>query len=134
MRTSRLFLAAAVLVFAGATAFAADKAERLAKNEARLAKLLEGRTAGEPVSCIPEFQSSKVEVIEGVAFVYGVGKTIYVAKPDQPDSMQWDDVMVVKRNAGQLCNTDIVHTVDRMTGFMTGVVFLSKFTPYRKPD
>ncbi|HMA12468.1 MAG TPA: hypothetical protein VKO83_11310 [Steroidobacteraceae bacterium] len=134
MNTSRLLIAAAVLVFAGAAAQAADKSEKLAKNEAKLAEMLKGRTAGEPVSCIPEFHSSRVQVIEGVALVYGVGKTLYVAKPDHPESMQWDDIMVVKRFGGQLCNTDIIRTVDRMSGFTTGVVFMGKFVPYRKPD
>jgi hypothetical protein len=127
-------IAAAVLVFAGAAAHAADKSEKLAKNEARLAELLKGRTAGEPVACIPEFQSSRVQVIEGVALVYGMGKTIYVAKPDRPDTMQWDDIIIVNRFGGQLCNTDIIRTVDRMSGFTTGVVFMGKFVPYRKPD
>ena len=42
--------------------------------------------------------------------------------------------MVVKRTGGQLCNTDIIRTVDRMSGFTTGVVFMSKFTPYTKQD
>ncbi len=134
MNTTRMIIAAAVLAFAGATAQSATKAERLAKNEARLAELLKGRTAGEPIGCIPEFQASNVEVIDGVAFVYGTGKTIYVAKPERPDTVQWDDVMVVRRTGGMLCNTDIIHTVDRMGGFTTGVVFMGKFVPYRKAD
>jgi hypothetical protein len=134
MNTSRLLIAATVLVFAGATAYSADKPSRAEKSEARLAELLKGRTAGEPVGCIPEFQSSRLEVLEGVAMVYGSGKTLYVAKPDRPDTVQWDDIMVVKRTGGQLCNTDIVRTVDRTSGFTTGVVFLNKFVPYSKPD
>jgi hypothetical protein len=134
MNTSRMLIAAAVLMSAGAAAHSADKPTRTEKNEARLAEMLKGRTAGEPVTCIPEFKSNQVEVLEGVALVYGVGKTLYVAKPDHMDSMQWDDIMVVKRTGGQLCNTDIVRTIDRNSGFTTGVVFLSKFVPYRKPD
>lgn len=134
MNTSRLIIAATLFVFAGATALAADKPSRQEKSEARLAELLKGRTAGEPQSCIPEFKSSQVEVLDGVALVYGIGKTIYVAKPDRPSQMQWDDVMVVNRTGGQLCNTDIIRTVDRLSGFTTGIVFLSKFVPYRKPD
>ena len=50
MNKSRLIIAAAVLAFTGALAHAADKAERLARHEARLAEMLKGRTAGEPVS------------------------------------------------------------------------------------
>ena len=134
MNTSRLLIAAVVLMFAGAAAHSADKPTRAEKNEARLAELIKDRTAGEPVGCIPEFQSSRLEVIEGVALVYGSGKTLYVAKPDRPDTVQWDDIMIVKRTGGQLCNTDIVRTVDRTSGFTTGVVFLNKFVPYSKPD
>ena len=134
MSTSRLIIAATALVFASATAIAADKSERLAKNEAKLAEMLKGRTAGEPVSCVPEFQSSKLEVIDGIALVYGFGKTLYVSRPDQPDTVQWDDILVIKRMGGQLCNTDIVRTVDRNSGFTTGVIFMGKFVPYRKPD
>jgi hypothetical protein len=132
MNISRVMIAAAVFALTGATAHSADKPTRAEKNEARLAEMLKGRKAGEPVSCIPEFQSSRMEVIEGVAMVYGMGKTIYVAKPDRPESWQWGDIMVVKRTGGQLCNTDIIHTVDRMSGFTTGVVFMSKFVPYTK--
>jgi hypothetical protein len=134
MNTSRLLIAAVVLMFVAAAAHSADKPTKAEKNEARLAELIKDRTAGEPVGCIPEFQSSRLEVIEGVALVYGSGKTLYVAKPDRPDTVQWDDIMIVKRTGGQLCNTDIVRTVDRTSGFTTGVVFLNKFVPYSKPD
>lgn len=134
MNTSRLLIAAAALVFAGATVQSADKPTRAEKNEARLAQMLEGRTAGTPVTCIPAFQSSKLQVIEGVAMVYGSGDTLYVARPTKPDSMRWDDIVVINRFGGQLCHTDIIRTVDRMSGFMTGVLFLDKFVPYKKQN
>lgn len=134
MNTYRPLIAAALLLVAGATALAADKPGRAEKNEARLAKLLEGRTAGTPVNCIPAFQADELEVLDGVAMVYGRGETLYVARPKDPKSLRWDDVIVVNRVGGQLCNTDIVRTVDRMSGFTTGVVFLDKFVPYKKQD
>jgi hypothetical protein len=134
MNTFKPLIAAAVLLLASATALPADKQTRQQKNEARLAKLLEGRVAGDPVSCISSFQAKDLEVIEGVALVYGRGDTIYVAKPAQPNSLRWDDVMVAKRFGDQVCNTDIIRTVDRMTGFTTGAVFLDKFVPYKKQD
>lgn len=132
MNTSRLMIAAAVLVFAGATAHSADKPTRAEKNEARLAEMLKGRTAGEPVTCIPAYQSNKLEVIEGVGLVYGAGETIYVAKPTFPDSLRWNDIVVIERTGGQLCYNDIIRTVDRTGGFTTGALFLSKFVPYKK--
>ena len=127
-------LIAAALLLAGTTALAADKPTRAEKNEAKLAELLKGRTAGEPVSCISAYQSDKLEVIEGVAMVYGSGDTIYVARPSNPQSLRWNDVIVINRTGGQLCNTDIVRTVDRLGGFTTGVLFMDKFVPYKKQD
>ena len=44
------------------------------------------------------------------------------------------DRIVIKRHGGQLCNTDIIRTVDRMSGFTTGALFLEKFVPYKKQD
>lgn len=132
MRTSRLLIAATVLVLAGESAHAADKATKAEKNEAKLAQLLKGRMAGTPVTCVPAFQSNKLEVIEGVAMVYGSGDTLYVARSTHADSLRWDDIVVINRMGGQLCHTDVIRTVDRMSGFTTGVVFLDKFVPYRK--
>ena len=134
MNILRPSIAAALLLVAGASALAADKPGRAEKNEARLAELLKGRAAGTPVSCIPGFQSDQLEVIEGVALVYGRGDTLYVAKPTSPQSMRWDDIVVDNRYGGQLCNTDIVRTVDRTSGFTTGVLFVDKFVPYKKQD
>jgi len=134
MNTLKPLLAAVVLLVAGTTALGADKPSRTERNEARLAELLKGRTAGTPVSCIPSFQADMLQVIEGVAMVYGRGETLYVARPVRPESMRWDDVVVINRFGGQLCNNDFVRTVDRMSGFTTGVLFLDKFVPYKKQD
>jgi hypothetical protein len=92
MNTLRPLIAAAVLLVAGATALAADKPSRAEKNEARLEQLLKGRTAGTPVSCIPSFQADKLEVIEGLAMVYGSGDTLYVARPKNSQSLRWEHV------------------------------------------
>jgi hypothetical protein len=132
MNTSRLIAAAAVLALAGA-AHAADKVDKkLEKNQARLAQMLEGRAAGEPVSCIPLVKSNRLEVIEGVALVYDSGDTLYVGKPKDPTTLGRDDIVVIDRFGSQLCDTDIVRTVDRNGGYFTGVVFLNKFVPYKK--
>ncbi len=131
MNTSRLILAAAMLALAGAAAHSADKNE---KSEARLAAMLEGRTPGEPVSCVPAFRSDKLEVIEGVALVFDAGDVLYVARPTQPNTLRRDDIIVIDRFGGQLCHNDVVRTVDRNGGYFTGVVFLEKFVPYRKQN
>jgi len=132
MNTSRFLIAAAVLALTGAAAQAADKPTRAEKNQAKLAELIKDRTAGEPVSCIPAYRSNALQIIEGVAMVYDAGDIIYVSKPTHADMLRDDDIVVIERHGGQLCNTDVVRTIDRSGGFHTGVVFLEKFVPYRK--
>jgi len=133
MNTSRLIVAAAALALAGAVAHSAEKVDkRTAENEAKLAQMLKGHTAGEPVNCIPLVRSNRLEIIEGVALVYDMGDTLYVARPTDPQSLGRDDIMIIDRYSGQLCNTDVVRTVDRSGGYFTGVVFIGKFVPYKK--
>jgi len=133
MNTSRLIIAAAALALAGAVAHSADKVDkRTVENEAKLAQMIKGHTAGEPVSCIPLVRSNRFEVLEGVALVYDMGDTIYVARPTDPQALGGDNILIIDRYSGQLCNTDVVRTVDRNGGYFTGVVFIGKFVPYKK--
>jgi hypothetical protein len=134
MNPVKTLIAAAVILAVGSPALAAGKPTRAEKNEARLAKRLEGRTAGTPVSCLPAFQSDKLEVIDGVGIVYGSGDTIWVARPTNAQFLRWDDIVVINRTGAQLCTTDIIRTVDRLSGFTTGALFLDKFVPYKKQD
>ena len=134
MKLSALIVAAAILALAGAAAHTADKVDKNTQaNEAKLAHMLEGRTAGEPVSCIPLLRSNELEVIYGVALVYDSGDVIYVSRPSRPEELRRDDVVIIDRHTSQLCNSDVIHTVNRDVGYITGVVFLGKFVPYKKP-
>lgn len=119
----------AALALTGTAASAETRAE---KNEARLAKMLEGREAGEATSCIHAFRSNKLRVIDNVGIVYKAGKTIWVARAKNPNSLGWNDVPVIERSGSRLCNNDVIRTIDRSAGFVTGVVFLEKFVPYTK--
>ena len=126
-----LILAGAALARTGATA-APAKTTLAEKGEARLTRMLEGRTAGEPVNCISALRSNRIQVIEHVGIVYDAGNTIYVARATDPRSLGPWDIPVIERFGSSLCTTDIIHTVDRTSGFFTGAVFLSDFVPYRR--
>ena len=129
MKKLALILAGAALSLTGTAVSAETSAER---GEAKLARMLEGRVAGEPVSCISALRSNRIEVIEHVGIVYDAGATIYVARPSNPDSLGRNDIVVIDRHGGQLCNTDVIRTVDRYQGYTTGAVFLDNFVPYSK--
>ena len=129
MKTLATLLAGAALAVTGASAVLAKSPEQ---NEAKLARLLEGRTAGEPVSCISALNSNRMEVIEHVGIVYDAGDTIYVARPTDPRQLGRNDVVVIDRHSSRLCTSDVIRTVDRYQGFTTGAVFLEHFVPYTK--
>jgi hypothetical protein len=138
-------LAAALALAAFAPAFAHSQAEPDAdtqaeteaapqtKGEARLAKLLEGRVAGEPVRCIRTTPSQQMQTIDKTAYVYGRGTTIYVQRTSNPGDIDSGDALVSQRfNASELCRLDQFTTADRVLGFFTGAVFFEDFIPYTR--
>lgn len=103
------------------------------KGDVRLSKLLEGRVAGDPVSCIRSLPRDRMQIIEGTAYVYGSGNTIYVQRTRDPEQIDDNDTLVVNRfSASQLCRLDQMTTIDRYTGIFTGAVFFDDFVPYMR--
>ncbi len=105
--------------------------ERLT-GEQKLAKLLEGREAGSPVNCISTFNTRDVTVIDKTAIVYDTGSTIYVNRPQNPDVLDDDDILVTQLHSSQLCRLDTVRMHDRTQGWSRGFVGLQDFVPYKK--
>jgi hypothetical protein len=131
MKIFTAVLAASALALSAGAASAETLAER---GEQRLAEMVEGRVAGEPVSCIAAPRSHKLEVIEKVGIVYDAGETIYVARAENPNSLRRDDAIIIDRFGSQLCRQDVRRTFDRYNGHITGVIFLSDFVPYTKQN
>lgn len=52
--------------------------------EQQLAKILDGRVAGKPVTCIPLNQAQSTQIIDKTAIIYRVGSTYYVNRPPTP--------------------------------------------------
>lgn len=128
MRKLLPFVAASMLIGGGAFAKPVD-------HEGELARRLAGRVAGEPVQCIDLHRVRSSQVINDTAIVYDAGGVLYVNRPDVgADSLNRNDTMVTRLFTTQLCNTDTVQMVDRVSGTMTGVVFLGDFVPYRRAD
>ena len=127
MRKVAIALAAAALL-----AGPASQAKERLTGEQQLAKLLEGRVAGEPVSCIPLHRTSNTRIIDRTAIVYDSGRTIYVNRPRHPGSLDSDDVMVTRLHSSQLCRLDTVRLHDRSGFWYSGFVGLEDFVPYTR--
>ncbi len=129
----RIALSLAAIAGLALTAGPAVAGERLT-GEARLAKLLEGRVAGKPKSCINTFSNRNSRVIDETALVYGSGRTIWVNVPRNAEDLDDSDALVIRMHGSQLCRQDIVTTIDTASGFYTGNVFLGDFVPYTRAD
>ena len=111
------------------------EAAQMTRGEQKLAKLLDGRVAGKPQSCIRTLGNRNLQQIDGTALTYRDGDTIWVNYTRSPGNIDDRDIMVIDRFSGSsLCRTDQVKLVDRINGFLAGVLFLDDFIPYTKAD
>ena len=125
-----------LLTFAAASVLAAPAAAgpRLT-GEAKLAKMLEGRSAGAPVDCIDLSLVQSSQIIDGTAIVYESGRTLYVNRPRAgAESLDDSDTMVLKPFDHRLCRVDTVQMFESGARFFSGTVFLGDFVPYTKVD
>jgi len=102
--------------------------------EARLAKALDGRTAGKPVDCIQLHDIDSTEVFDRTAILYRtIGGKLYVNRPKSGlSSLDSNDILLTKSWTPELCSVDTVHLLDRTSRFETGFVGLGEFVPYTK--
>lgn len=130
MKALATLTAAALATAFGAPAIAEDR--EATKGEIKLAKLLEGRVAGEPVSCVRTFPSTRMSIIDGTAVVVRRGGVLYVNVPRNPEDLDDNDYMVTRTFGTQVCRTDPVQTYDRTGDHYTGNIMLGDFVPYRR--
>jgi hypothetical protein len=119
-------LATAALVAAFPVAAASEK------GEAKLAKLIDGRVAGEPVRCLDSSQRRNLEVVDHTALVFKDGDTYYVNRPSGVDFLSWADVPVFEIWGSQLCAMDMVHLRDRSSGMRGPTLSMGEFVPYKR--
>lgn len=129
-KTIPAILATAFLMSAPAVGIA-DEAEPT-RGEALLAKILDGRVAGEPTNCIARFPTARMSIIDGTAIVVRQAGKIYVNVPVDPDRLDDSDVLITRSFGSRLCNTDIIQTASRGSGFVNGGIFLNEFVPYSR--
>lgn len=123
---------AAGLILAAATQ-AGAAATPTTKSDQRLQKLLAGRVAGAPKTCIrPDF-SARPEIFEGAGIVYRDGRTTYLATmAGGCPALRESRTIITRTQAGSICRNDPVRIVEP-TGADFGFCTFSGFTPYTKP-
>lgn len=121
---------AAALAAGGSTAQTTAEA----RDQARLAKTLEGLTAGEAKSCIDRHMVSYIRTFEDtIVYVQGRNKKWRNDTVGGCSGLKHDDIIVSRNMIGsQYCAGDIIETRSRSGGFVTGACSLGKFVPYTK--
>ena len=128
MRPITLAAIAVATAAGAATSYSTDP-------EARLAALLAGRTAGQPVSCINQDRDNRVHTVEHLAQVYDVGAIRYVNRFDRTGCQQLTtDTIAVSRTPTQhLCAGDIIELQSSPApSIPVGSCTLGQFTPYTR--
>ncbi len=125
----------ATILSAAILAAAPAAAKEKPTGEEKLAKMLEGRVAGQPQDCITLSSASSSQVVDKTAIVYRIGGTLWVNRPrGGAESLDDDNILVTKLTGGRLCSIDTVELHDRNSHMYAGFVALGEFVPYRKID
>jgi hypothetical protein len=133
MRSMTLLLVAATV---GSCA-PAEPVARTPKAEAHLQTLLNGRVPGPPVSCLPDYRSNDMIVVDDSTVVFKDGRTVY-RNDFQGGSCSrlgsGNYALLTRRTGGiGLCRGDIAEVKDLTNGITVGSCVIGDFTPYTKP-
>ena len=129
----RLLILATAMIGAVAQASPTSDAAQ-AKAEAEIARILAGRVAGKPVSCISIVRLGPSQTVDHTAIIYGQGRTLYLNRLSNGcPGLTHFTYPVVKTSLSQLCSADILTLVDRGSQMTMGSCGLGEFVPYTKP-
>ena len=127
----------AALLLCGCTVTNADSTPiALTEKQSKLLeKQIGGKVAGEPISCISNFQNDNIIRVSDDMLLYKVsGRLVYQnrLKSPCPGLASDRDIMVTEQFGSQQCRGDIIRLVDRIGGIPGPFCILGDFVPYRK--
>ena len=120
-------LLAFVLAMTGTAALAADNPD------ASPARLLAGRTAGEPRQCIRQEQIVDTQTFDDGSIYYRMaGGPAYLNRPHDCPVLNSRRAYVSSTPTGDLCSGDLIRVFDAMSHIGYGSCSLGGFVPYAK--
>jgi len=133
MRGIALLLTGAAL----ASCAVAPQPGRSAKAESHFQKLIAGKVAGKPLSCLPSYRSNDMVVIDDQTVAFREGsRRVWVTNLQNSCSNLGSGhyALVTKRFGGSgLCRGDIGQVADLTNGITVGSCVFGDFVPYVKP-
>lgn len=131
-----ILVAASAAVLASCSTTPVQEA-RSPKATKELAEALAGRSPGKPVSCIPNYRTTQMQVVDDWTILFRDGRTVYVQNPRGGcRGVGNGRYTLVTRLYGtsQLCSGQINQLIDLRTGMGGGACVFSEFVPYRRPS
>jgi hypothetical protein len=105
---------------------------RTAEAQAELNKLVAGKTAGAPLTCLQHYRANDMVRIDESTVAFKQGRQVYVnhliGACSNLDSSFY--VLVTRSSGTGLCRGDIAHVQDVSTGAIVGSCAIGDFIPY----
>ena len=123
-------------ILAGCSAAPPPPATPSPKQQARLAQLLDGKVAGTPRSCIPNWRTYNMIAIDDSTLIFQESPgRLWLQKPKNPCNLisAGPYALVTRDSIGQLCNGDIAQVIDTMSRTNVGSCVMGDFVPYVRP-
>ena len=105
---------------------------RSAEAQTEFNKLIAGKTAGAPITCLQHYRTNEMVRIDESTVAFKQGRRVYVnhliGACSNLDSSFY--ALVTRSNGTGLCRGDIAHVQDVSTGTIVGSCAMGDFVPY----
>ena len=129
----KAIIPALILLGVAGCATADTKPQALSpKEQADLNKVLDGKVAGKPVSCVSSINGRNMRAISDTTLVYQVSRTLVYKNEllGRCSGLSWGDTLVLNLQGSQYCRGDMARVVNLQSGMLSGSCALGDFVPY----
>jgi hypothetical protein len=137
MRRISLLIAGSVLAACTTAPPAPDQAMRSPSGQRAYQSLIAGKVPGRPLTCLPNYDSNDMTVIDGRNIVFNVGmRTVYLVRlTDGCDLLGGGPYALLSRQFGGqgTCRGDIEQVVDTLNRTNVGSCTVAEIIPYTRP-
>ncbi|GAA4008137.1 hypothetical protein GCM10022280_01040 [Sphingomonas swuensis] len=128
---------AATLGLAACATTDREPEQRSASAQKELDRLLGGKVAGQPVSCLPSYRSQDMVVIDENTILFREGGSRVwrndVTGPCSGLGTSGRALLTKQFSSGSLCRGEIAQVIDTSQGATVGSCALGDFVPYTAP-